>query len=147
MLINRRTFRAEWGHCDPVGIVFYPHYLAWFDACTASLFERTGLPLRALYSKYHIVGMPLIEVQARFIIPCRFGDELSAESGVAEWGRSSLTVQHRLFKAGDLAVEGFEKRVWAVPHPDRPGEIASHPVPAEIIACLSDATGSTTCAD
>jgi 4-hydroxybenzoyl-CoA thioesterase len=96
-----------------------------------------------LYSKYKIIGIPLIEVQARFIIPCRFGDDLCVETGVTEWGRSSLTVQHRLLRHGELAVEGVEKRVWAAPAPDRPGGIKSRPVPAEVITSLSDPTGST----
>ena len=42
MLINRRTIRIEWGDCDPAGIVFYPRYFEWFDACAAALFEDAG---------------------------------------------------------------------------------------------------------
>jgi len=53
-------------------------------------------------------------------------------------------VQHRVVKEGQLVVEGFEKRVWAAPHPERAGAIKAQPVPAEIIASLSDPTGATT---
>jgi hypothetical protein len=52
-------------------------------------------------------------------------------------------VRHRILKAGVLALDGFEKRVWAAPHPDRPGAIKAQAIPAEIIASLSDATGAT----
>jgi hypothetical protein len=55
-------------------------------------------------------------------------------------------VRHRMLKEGKLAVEGFEKRVWAAPHPERAGAIQAQPVPAEIIASLSDPTGATTVA-
>jgi len=143
MLVNRRTLRIEWGQCDPAGIVFYPQYLIIFDTSTGWLFERTGLKPLAMRKKYGIVGIPIVEVGARFIMPCRFDDEVIVESEVSEWGRSSFTVRHRILKEGKLALEGFEKRVWAAPHPERPGAIQAQPVPAEIIASLSDATGGT----
>lgn len=64
--IFSREVRIEWGDCDPAGIVFYPRYLAFFDASTAYLFESVGLPQEQLAARYGIVGMPLIEVQAKF---------------------------------------------------------------------------------
>jgi len=146
MLTNRRTLRIEWGQCDPAGIVFYPQYLIIFDSSTGWLFERTGLKPLAMRKKYGIVGMPVVEVGAQFIMPCRFDDEIIVESEVGEWGRSSFTVRHRVLNESKLALEGFEKRVWAAPHPERAGAIKAQPVPAEIIASLSDPTGATTIA-
>ena len=143
MLVNRRTLRIEWGQCDPVGIVFYPHYLIIFDTSTGWLFERTGLKPLAMRQKYGIVGLPVVDVGARFVMPCRFDDEIVVESEVGEWGRSSFTVRHRILKEGELALDGFEKRVWAAPHPERLGAIKAQAIPAEIIASLSDATGAT----
>ncbi|HEX5023456.1 MAG TPA: acyl-CoA thioesterase [Candidatus Binatia bacterium] len=144
MLVNRRALRIEWGQCDPAGIVFYPQYLIIFDTATGYLFERTGLAPAAMRKKYGIVGMPVVEVGARFVQPCRFDDSVIVESEVGEWGRSSFTVRHRILKDGELALDGFEKRVWAAPHPERPGAIKAQAVPAEIIASLSDETGKTT---
>jgi len=146
MLVNRRTLRIEWGQCDPAGIVFYPQYLIMFDSSTGWLFERTGLTPLAMRRKYGIVGMPIVEVSARFVKPCRFDDEVLVESEIGEWGRSSFTVRHRLLRDGELALEGVEKRVWAAPHPERAGEIQARAIPAEIVASLSDPTGATTIA-
>jgi 4-hydroxybenzoyl-CoA thioesterase len=143
MLVNRRTLRIEWGQCDPAGIVFYPQYLIMFDTSTGWLFERTGLSPSLMRKKYGIVGMPVLEVGARFVTPCRFDEDVVIESEISEWGRSSFTVRHRVLKEGELALDGFEKRVWAAPDPQRPGAIKSQPVPAEIVASLSDSTGGT----
>lgn len=142
MLVNRRSLRIEWGQCDPAGIVFYPQYFIIFDTSTGWLFERTGLSPSAMRRKYGIVGLPVVDVGARFFLPCRFDDEIVVESAVSEWGRSSFTVRHHIKKDAQLALEGFEKRVWAAPHPERPGAIQAQPVPAEIIASLSDPPGS-----
>ena len=102
MLVNRRTLRIEWGQCDPAGIVFYPQYLLIFDTSTGWLFERTGLKPLAMRRKYGIVGMPIVEVGAKFVMPCRFDDEVVVESEVSEWGRTSFTVRHRVLKEGQL---------------------------------------------
>ena len=136
-LVNRRTLKIEWGQCDPAGIVFYPQYLMIFDSSTGQLFALTGLTASEMRRKHGIIGMPLVEQGARFLKPCRFDDEIVVESHVEEWGRSSFTVRHRILKQGELAVEGFEKRVWASADPDHPGRIKAQPIPAEIIAALS----------
>jgi 4-hydroxybenzoyl-CoA thioesterase len=137
-LINRRVVRVEWGQCDPAGIVFYPQYLIMFDTSTGLLFERTGLSASAMRRKYGIIGMPLVEQGVRFLLPCRFDDEIAMDSSVENWGRTSFTVRHRIFNAGELAVDGFEKRVWAAADPERPGKIKPVALPPEIVAALSD---------
>ena len=144
-LINRRNLTIEWGQCDPAGIVFYPQFLVIFDTSTGLLFARTGLSPSQMRQRFGIIGMPLVEQGTKFLAPCRFDDEVIVESEVAEWGRSSFTVRHRILNAGTLAVDGFEKRVWAAADPERPGRIKAEPIPREIMACLSDPTGATRC--
>jgi 4-hydroxybenzoyl-CoA thioesterase len=146
-LVNRHTFRIEWGQCDPAGIVFYPQFLNIFDTATGHLFTRTGFSASEMRARYGIVGMPLVEQGAKFHKPCRFDDEVTVESEAGEWGRASFVVKHRIIKGGDLAVEGFEKRVWAAADPENPGRIKAKAIPREVIACLSDPTGRTLCRD
>jgi 4-hydroxybenzoyl-CoA thioesterase len=142
-LVNRRTFRIDWGQCDPAGIVFYPRYLEIFDSATGHLFARTGLSAAGMRRRYGIVGMPLVEQGAKFLLPCRFDEEITVESEAGQWGRASFVVTHRILNGAQLAVDGFEKRVWAAADPDHPGRIKAKPIPAEIIACLSDPSGAT----
>ena len=132
-LIFSREVRIEWGDCDPAAIVFYPRYLAFFDANTAYLFEAAGLPKMEMIKTYDIVGMPLVDVQAKFFIPSRFGDRITVESHIAEWKRSSFIVEHRILREGKLAVQGQESRVWAGKDPEKPGGIKVRPIPQEVI--------------
>ena len=131
MLTNKRTIHIEWGDCDPLGIVYFPRYFEFFDACTNGLFERAGLPKPELLQKYAIAGIPLVEARARFLAPSSFGDTVIIESNVTEWGRSSFSVLHRLFKGDVLAVEGFEKRVWVV-RASGGKKIESRAIPREV---------------
>jgi 4-hydroxybenzoyl-CoA thioesterase len=137
-LKNKREIQIEWGDCDPFGIVFFPRYLEYFDACTNALFHRaTGITKAEMLRKYKIAGIPLVQASANFYVPSSFGDVVSVESEVTEWGTSSFSVTHKLFRGETLAVEGFEKRVWTVRVGDRPHEVKSQVVPKEIIEKFS----------
>lgn len=137
MFVNRREVTVEWGDCDPAGIVFFPNYLAYFDAATNALFLRAlGLNKYEMTKKYGLAGIPLVDVGARFFIPSVFGEVVTIESAVAEIKRSSFRMQHRLLKGDALAVEGFEVRVWTGRDPADPDKLRSRPIPDEVIARL-----------
>ncbi len=135
MLTNSRTRRIEWSDCDPAGIVFYPRYFSMFDTSTTRLFERAlGMSAAQLFKHYDVIGYPLVEARARFLNPIRFSDDVTIETQVVEFRRSSFEMQHRLTKDGELAVEGFETRVWVGRHPDDPEKMKSQPIPQDLIA-------------
>jgi 4-hydroxybenzoyl-CoA thioesterase len=134
MLTNRRTIKVAWGECDPADIIFYPRYFEWFNEGTTALFERAGLVKRQMLKDHGIIGMPIVDARAKFIIPSSYGDEVVLESAVAEWRRSSFEIGHRVLRGEAVAVEGQETRVWAAPDPANPGRIKALPIPAEIIA-------------
>jgi 4-hydroxybenzoyl-CoA thioesterase len=137
MLVNSRQVEIEWGDCDAAGIVFYPRYFAMFDASTAYLFEKAlGTKKIAWTEKYGIVGIPMVDTGARFIIPSRYGDVITIESRVTEMRRSSFDVEHRVLKDGQLAIEGRETRVWTGRDPEDASRIKAVPIPEEVSRAL-----------
>ena len=77
------------------------------DLCTL------GITKFEMMQRERFSGFPLVDIRARFLIPSRFGDDVVVESGVSEFRRSSFDVQHRLLKAGELAVECLETNASA----------------------------------
>ena len=137
MLVNTRKVRIEWGDCDPGGIIYYPRYFAFFDASTSALIERAlGMTKHDYLKAYDFAGHPLVNTRSRFIIPTRFGDDVTIETTVMEFRRSSFDLRHRLSKNGALAVEGFETRVW-VQGDAVNGKMTSAPIPQQVIERLS----------
>lgn len=133
MLVNTRHLRIEWGDCDPAGIVYYPRYLAFFDACTCALIERAlGMTKPEYLKAYGFDGHPLVNAHARFIIPTTFGDDVTIETTAVAFRRSSFDIRHRLLKHGKLAVEGSETRVWIKTDPVS-GRMKSEPLPREVV--------------
>jgi 4-hydroxybenzoyl-CoA thioesterase len=139
MLTNIHKTRIEWGDCDPAGIIFYARYFDIFDVATTVLLERAlGMSKFEYLRTYNFLGHPLVETRARFRLPTRYGDEVAIETAVTHCGRSSFQIEHRLTKAGTLAVEGHETRVWVVRDPDDPRRMKSQPIPAAIVARLTE---------
>jgi 4-hydroxybenzoyl-CoA thioesterase len=135
MLSNSRTTRIEWHQCDPAGIIFYPRYFEIFEAATTALLERAlGMNKIAYLRAYGFAGHPVVEARARFRIPTRFGDDVAIETRLAACGHSSFQIEHRLSKAGALAVESFETRVWAVHDAGDPRRLRSQAIPADVMA-------------
>ena len=132
MLTNKRAIHVEWGDCDPLGIVYFPRYFEFFDACTNALFEKAGFPKPELMKKFRMDGIPLVDARAKFSVPSSFGDTVMVETRVAVWGRSSFSVEHKLFRGVVLAVVGWEKRVWVVRVDDGEKRIKSAEIPKEV---------------
>jgi 4-hydroxybenzoyl-CoA thioesterase len=138
MLTNVHLVTVEWGHCDPAGIVYFPNYFTYFDSSTNALFLRAlGCNKYEMLKRYGIVGIPLVDVGARFIVPSTFGDVVTIESSVAEIRRSSFRVLHRLLRGDALAVEGTETRVWVGRDPADSDRLKSMPIPQDVVAKLT----------
>jgi 4-hydroxybenzoyl-CoA thioesterase len=135
---HTRSVTIEWGDCDPARIVHYPRYFVMFDWSTAELFHAAlGMTKRLFTAKYGIVGFPMVDTRAKFHAPSTYGDEVTIESRVEKFGRSSFDVAHRLMKGGTLGVECWETRVWVGKHPDDPARIKAVPIPEDVIASFA----------
>lgn len=85
---HRQAIRFS--HCDPGGIVYFPHYFEmvyeaiedWFDtAIEANLETRL---------RQEGIGFPTVNTQCDFYKPSRVGDALDLEVAVARLGRSAV---------------------------------------------------------
>jgi 4-hydroxybenzoyl-CoA thioesterase len=85
---HRQAIRFS--HCDPGGIVYFPHYFEmvyeaiedWFDtAIEANLESRL---------RRDGIGFPTVNTQCDFFKPSRVGDRLDLEIRVARLGRSTV---------------------------------------------------------
>ena len=126
---NTHEIRVPWTDSDPAGIAFYGNYYKWMDECAYYLFKAAGIRWEEWQDTWKSLGTPLISAHADFKSPSKFGDVLTVESFVSEWGKSSFTITH-IFRNGErIAAEGWEKRVWCKGDPRDPLTIASMPIP------------------
>lgn len=130
---------VDWIYCDPAGIMFYPEYYIWFDQATEHLFTANGLSYEAVANKYNLVGFPLVESGAKFQTPCKHGEKVEIRSHVKEWAGKTFLMNHTVVhKDGRVALEGFERRVWAVRDPSAPKGMRAEAIPEEVKRAFVD---------
>ena len=109
---HRTPIIVRWGETDPMGIVFYPTYFAWFDHATHQMFASSG---RTLLDRLREDGIsvPIAECGARFRAPVFADDELVVESSAMEIEPTSFRMEHRIQRDGRTVATGSERRVVA----------------------------------
>src|SRR2546429_8632165 len=95
--VSRREFTIEWGHCDPAAMVFNSRFFEFFDEGTWMLFETAlGVPRANLFACYEIMGIPLVDAGARFLVPIQFGAGVGMTARVGGFRRSSFNGGERV---------------------------------------------------
>ena len=110
---NEIEIPVEWGDSDPAAIVYYPNYFKWFDIGTRHLLDAAGVPYETITTELGLLGLPLVEANARFMRPIRFGDTVRLTSFVSSWQRMTVQIGHRAEVNGELCAEGMETRITA----------------------------------
>ncbi len=113
--------RIQWGECDPAEIVYYPRYFEMFDESTTAMFSAaTGLSKYQMFKHFKFAGYPMVDTRSRFIIPCRFGDDVTIETTMT--GGEALQLQHHASaQEGRCSGGGVfrDARGWAAIRPTR----------------------------
>ena len=101
--------RVRYAECDPQGVVFNSHYLAFFDINITELWRAAFGGYRAMTDRG--IDLVVAEAQLQFRTPARFDDELTLEVAVTRMGTTAITTSHRVSRGGELIVEGSERHV------------------------------------
>ncbi len=101
--------RVRYGECDPQGVVFNAHFLAYFDIGITELF-------RAAFGSYQVMvdrGVDLVvaEAELRYHRPAHFDDELTLEIAVTRLGATSISTSYQVLRDEELLVEGTLRHV------------------------------------
>ena len=87
-----RTVQIRFSHCDPAGIVYFPHYFNMFNGLIEDWYTEE---LNVNYSELILHdqhGFPFVHIETDFKIPSRMGDRLDLTLLIEKIGRSSLTL-------------------------------------------------------
>lgn len=131
--------KIMWGDLDPLGIVFYPRYYEWIDACGHLFFESLGLKMGDLWKERKIL-FSLVETSCRYRQPGRYHQKIRVVSQIDELEKKLVALKYAIRRAEDdtLMVEGFEKRVCI--DVSDPEDFRAIDIPEDIYGVLKDAT-------
>ncbi len=109
--VFRHRLRVRYAECDPQGVLFNAHYLAYIDHTITELW-------RAAYGGYQSmldrgVDIVVAAAQLRFLGAARFDEEVEIEAIVVALGTTSVTSRYRFRRTGgELLLEAQLRHVF-----------------------------------
>jgi 4-hydroxybenzoyl-CoA thioesterase len=107
-------FRLEhivsFGDCDPAGIVFYPNFYRWIDACFHGYVRALGVSHAVVCEELGARGLGLMETGMSFRAPARDGDALAISLDGIDWSGRSYRASYTARVGETLIFEAFETR-------------------------------------
>lgn len=103
--------RVRYGECDPQGVVFNSHYLAYLDVGLTELW-RVAVPGGYQGMVRRGIDMVVAEARLRFHSPARFDDELAISIAVEHLGTTSMQTSHHVRRGSELLVHGQLRHVF-----------------------------------
>ena len=139
MLTYWRELTVTWGECDPFGLVYYPHMLAWFNDTEHACLRALGEPIDAMIARDRTTFV-MGEVAFRFTGPVRYGQRVLSVVRLERIGRSTLEWATRCVHVDDGAAiaHGRATRVYARINAD--DTLSATPVGDALRALLEAAT-------
>ena len=99
------TVRVIYGDTDAAGIVYYGHYLRWFEVGRAELMRRKGFSYRETMEQG--VLLPVIEAGASYHASARYDDVIRIHAEIREIRGVRLAFGYRIERDdGTLLVTG-----------------------------------------
>lgn len=87
-----RCVPIRFSHCDPAGIVYFPHYFDMFNGLIEDWYgQELGYDYAELITGGRY-GFPFVHIECDFKIPSRIGEVIDLTLLIEELGRSSLTI-------------------------------------------------------
>ncbi len=111
------TLRVRYAETDAMGIVYHTNYIVWFEVGRGEFMWQQG----GDYAHFEDQGyyLPVIEVQARYLAPARYGDLVTVRTWVEETRSRQVTFAYEVVMAeaasasetGQLLATGRTKHV------------------------------------
>lgn len=80
---------VRFSHCDPAGIIFYPHYFVMFNGLIEDWFNHALKIDYANFITTRRLGLPMVNLVCDFIKPSKIG-EITLTLKIGRIGKSSL---------------------------------------------------------
>ena len=115
--------RVTYAETDAMGIVYYAHYLRWFEMGRTELMRNLGISYQEMENQG--TYLPVSEVFCKYLVSARYDDILIIETSVDFLKRASIQFAYRLLRKTDEAemVSGTTLHAFV----DREGKIVRVP--------------------
>jgi len=96
---HRIETRVTYADTDAMGIVYYSHYLRWFEMGRTELMRSLGIAYKEMESQG--TYLPVSEVFCRYLVSAKYDDVLIIETSVDFLKRASIQFAYRILRKAD----------------------------------------------
>ena len=114
-MASETVIRVRYAETDAMGVVYYAHYLTYFEVGRVEFLRQHGLPMSEVDKRVH---MPVVEASVRYVRPARLDDLLRIRCWIGERKRASFVIRYEIRQAerGELIATGETRHAcW---HPE-----------------------------
>ncbi len=113
MLLSTTEIRVRYAETDMMGVVYHANYFTWFEAARIQLLDDLGLPYRELDKRGYL--LPVLECEAKFILPARFDDRLSVQVRIEELPIARIEARYEVTRGEDKLATGRTTHAFMSP--------------------------------
>ena len=102
------TVRIYWEDTDAGGIVYYANYLKFMERARTEWLRALGIDQVRLKEEHGLMFV-VVDVEAHYRKPARYGDQLQVTCTVREATRASITLDQEVYRdavGGELLLDG-----------------------------------------
>ena len=96
-----------------MGVVYHANYFTWFEAARIQLLDDLGLPYRELDKSGYL--LPVLECEAKFILPALFDDRLSVQVRIEELPIARIEARYEVKRGEDTLATGRTTHAFMSP--------------------------------
>ena len=96
---HRIETRVTYAETDAMGVVYYSHYLRWFEMGRTELMRSLGIAYKEMESQG--TYLPVSEVFCRYLVSAKYDDILIIETSVDFLRRASIQFAYRILRKAD----------------------------------------------
>ena len=106
---NVTEYRVIYADIDSMGVVYYSHYLDWFERGRTEFFREMDLPYTEVVK--HGIVTPVSEVYCKYHKSAQYDDVVQIETTVSSFKRVTIVFDYEIYRKSDrvLLVSGYTK--------------------------------------
>jgi acyl-CoA thioester hydrolase len=122
-MITSAKVRVRYQETDCMKVVYYGHYLTYFEVGRVEFLRQQGIPISEVDQKVHL---PVVEATVRYVRPARLDDLLDVRCWISERKRASFRFAYEIVnERGETIASGTTlhacwdpatSKMIAVPH-------------------------------
>ena len=102
--------KVQYYESDMMGVTHHANYLHWMEEARIDLMDQMGFPYRRMEAEG--VLSPVKSLQANYLKPCTFGDEVEISAGIRDFNGVVITITYDMRVNGEQVFTGTSEHVF-----------------------------------